>query len=85
MPWKQLLCAVPGLVFSEMRQWQFLDKSLGEYHTIQSDYRHTFFWEIHLNFQLQMQNRVARRVTAIIETDLWACQQSISHYIYRFS
>ena len=43
--------------------------------------RHFSFFLGDTHFELQIQNRAARR----IETDLWKCQQKISHYRYRFS
>ena len=39
-------------------------------------------WE---NFQLQIQNRAARSINSITETDLWEPRQKIPHYRCRFS
>ena len=57
--------------------------SLHHYRSIRIDYRQTFSGELISNWQ--MQNRAARRINSVTETDLWRYQQKISHYRYRSS
>ena len=55
-----------------------------DYRSSQIDYRERFFLG-GINFRLQIQNRAARRIISITETDLWEFQQKISCYRYRLS
>ena len=62
----------------------FMLRGWKEYRSIQIYYRQRFFLG-GMNFRLQIQNRTARRINSIAETDLWEFQQKISHYRHRFS
>ena len=54
------------------------------YRSVQLDYRQTCVQRA-ISSQLQIQNRVARRIISITEADLWEFQQNLSQYRCRFS
>ena len=51
---------------------------------IQNNYRQTFTLRA-IDFQLQIQDCVASRLSFVTDTDLWEYWQRISHYSYRIS
>ena len=77
------LCAVP-FRSAPARDLLWQEMLAGMYRSIQINYRQTLFLG-EINCQLQIQNRAARRINFITETDLWEYQQKTSHYRYRFS
>ena len=54
------------------------------YRSIQIDYRQTFVLG-EMNFKYRCRIVMPEELLSITETDLWECQQKISHCRYRFS